>query len=68
MACLPSNLALLQCVQTSKTFAHTAKQYELVNKLLSHVTPLFELDAEPLEALEKTTGNLNLNQMIMMHG
>jgi hypothetical protein len=55
-------------VQTSKTFAHTAKQHELVNKLLSHVTPLFELDAEPLEALEKTTGDLNLNQMIMMHG
>jgi hypothetical protein len=42
---------------------------ELTNKLFNQVAPLFELDAEPLASLEKKCGaDLNLNQMILMHG
>jgi len=52
-ACLPSNLALLQCVQLSESFVSVAKQFELLNKLFGLVAPLFELDAEPLGKLEK---------------
>ena len=69
IACLPSNLALLQCMQSSKSLVHTAKQLELMNKLFGQVAPLFELDAEPLADLEKKCGSdLNLNHMILMHG
>lgn len=45
--------------------AAAAKQFELINKLFTQVTPLFELDSEPLADKHS---DLNLNQLILLHG
>jgi DNA-binding phage protein len=65
VACIPSSVALLQVIQISRTFAQIAKQHQLVSKLIHLVTPLFELDSDPISKLEKKT---DLNKLIIQHG